>query len=56
VFCVYVARKKAEHEDDDINDLQQSAPEIVHLAVRDENGDWTDDYKRIVLDYMSIIC
>lgn len=53
LFCVYVARKKADLEDDD--DMQQPAPEIVHLAVRNENGDWTDDYKRMVLNYMSII-
>ena len=55
LFCVYVARKKANREGDEINNETTLSPDIIQLAVRDENGEWTDDYKRLVLDYLSII-
>jgi tRNA1(Val) A37 N6-methylase TrmN6 len=59
LFCVYVARKIANPVD--VQDTSEnvsstpSVPEVVHLAVRDENGEWTKEYQHMVLDYMSIL-
>ena len=58
LFCVYVARRKVDHDDvlhDPLSLSPDAVPDVVHLAVRDKDGEWTEEYQRLVLDYMSII-
>jgi tRNA1Val (adenine37-N6)-methyltransferase len=53
LFCVYVLTKQL------VDAELQPAPKeasaiVVELAVRDGNGDWTEEYQNSILRYMSI--
>jgi tRNA1(Val) A37 N6-methylase TrmN6 len=47
LFCVYVLVRRTDES-------ARQDPEVISMAVRDDRGEWTDEYRSTVLDTMSI--